>query len=264
MDLFDLSRRDRTPPQDLARAPLDAQGGELLVRPIKFGQENTPFPNDGRRQSSPHRRLPKDVLVGAKVDGRPAFAESRGIRPSKLGPPRLAAVLRRGREAGQNDGCQKSDPSSSCHDGFLSRLPCENRSGQRPGECCSDTCETLCLRSKSLARWRRKTRQVVFRTRQRIKQELFGLHQPQTMVRSRLRFGYENFRRQFDQFSVPSGPPPVGFALHMGKPSEQVGVAVIVESKLPANDQDVASGTTFGQPNPDWCESTLGFFPSPF
>src|SRR5438876_3561475 len=119
MDFFDLSRRNRTPPQDLARAPIDAYGRELLVRPIKFRQENTSFPKDGRRQSSPHRRLPKDVLVGAKVNGRCAVAESRGIRSSKLRPPRLAAVLRRAREARHNDGCQKSDPTSSYHDRFL-------------------------------------------------------------------------------------------------------------------------------------------------
>src|SRR5262245_46668916 len=103
MDLFDLFRRYRTPPQDLARAPIYAQGGELLFRPIKFRQENTSFPNDGRRQSSPHRSLPKDVLVGAKFDGRVAVAESRGIRSSKLRPPQLDGVLCRACKARQND-----------------------------------------------------------------------------------------------------------------------------------------------------------------
>src|SRR5262249_5663895 len=47
------------------------------------------------------------------------FAEPGGIRPSKLRPPQLAAVLRRAREARQNEGCQKSDPRSSFHDGLL-------------------------------------------------------------------------------------------------------------------------------------------------
>src|SRR5262249_19404521 len=119
VDLFDLSRRNRTPPQDLARAPIDAQSGELFVRPIKFRQEKTSLPNDWRRQSRPYGSLSKDGLGRAKVNGRSAFAESRGIRSSKLRPPNLAAVLRRAREARQKDGRQKNDPRSSCHDGFL-------------------------------------------------------------------------------------------------------------------------------------------------
>ena len=116
VDLFDLFRRNGPPPQDLARAPIDAQGGELLVRPIELRQENASLPNDGRRQSGPHSRFPKNVLAGAKVNGRFAFAESRGIRSSKLGPPRFAAVLRRACEARrQDDGYQKSDRKSSSH-----------------------------------------------------------------------------------------------------------------------------------------------------
>src|SRR5215475_11908009 len=103
MDFFDLFRRYRTPPEDLAREPIDAHGGELSGRRIKFRQENTSFPNNGRRQSSPHGSLPKDVLVGAKVNGRFAFAESRGIRSSKLRPPYFAAVLCRARR--QLGGC---------------------------------------------------------------------------------------------------------------------------------------------------------------
>src|SRR4030095_11598269 len=75
----------------------------------------------------PHSSLPNDVFVGAKVNGRSAFADSRGIRSSKLRPPRLGAVLRRADEARQNDGCQKSDQRSSYHDGFLFGFHCENR-----------------------------------------------------------------------------------------------------------------------------------------
>src|SRR6266851_5004874 len=97
MHLFDLFRRYGTPPQDLARGPIDAQSGELLFRPIKFRQENTSFPNDRRRQSSPHSSLPKDILVGAKVNGRFAVAKSRGVWSSKLRPPRLVAGLCRAR-----------------------------------------------------------------------------------------------------------------------------------------------------------------------
>src|SRR5262249_2420108 len=149
VDLFDLSRRNRMPPQDLASAPIDAQSGELFVRPIKFRQENTSLPNDGRRQSRPHRSLPKDVLAGAKINGWSAFAESRGIRSSKLRPPHLAAVLRRAREARQNYGCQKSDPRSSRHDRFLFGFDWENRSGQRPD---GRRSETRVRRSVSLAR----------------------------------------------------------------------------------------------------------------
>ena len=85
---------------------------------IELRQKNTSLPNDGRRQSRPHSSLPQDVLVGAKVNGRFAFTDSRGIRSSKLGPPHLGAVLRRTREARQNHGWQKSDPKSSSHEEF--------------------------------------------------------------------------------------------------------------------------------------------------
>src|SRR5882724_3937785 len=99
MDLFDLFRRNGTPPQNLAGASIDAHGGQMLVRPIKLRQENTSLPNAGRRQSRPHSSFPKYLLVGAEENGRSAFTDSRGIRSSKLGPPYLAPVLRRAREA---------------------------------------------------------------------------------------------------------------------------------------------------------------------
>src|SRR6185369_346295 len=112
MDLFDLFGRNGAPPKSLARAPVDAERGESFVLAIVFRQENTSTPNDGRRQSRPDGSLPKDILVWAKVNGRFAFAESRGIRSSKLRPPHLAPLLCRASEgeARQNDNCQKSDP----------------------------------------------------------------------------------------------------------------------------------------------------------
>src|SRR5207253_4840453 len=104
VDLFNRLCRNGTPPQDLAGAPIDAQGSELLVRPIKFRQENASPPNAGRRQSGPDRHFPANLLAGAKVNGRSAAAKSRGIRSSKLGPPLFVDVLRRAGEARQNNG----------------------------------------------------------------------------------------------------------------------------------------------------------------
>jgi hypothetical protein len=46
MDLFDLLRRNRPPPQDTARAAIDAQRGELLARLIELGHEHTICPDD--------------------------------------------------------------------------------------------------------------------------------------------------------------------------------------------------------------------------
>jgi hypothetical protein len=115
MDFFDLFGRNGAPPKNLACAPVDAERGESFVFPIKFRQENTSTPNDGRRQSRPDGSLPEDILVWAKVNGRFAFAESRGIRSSKLGPPHFAALLRPNSDARQNDGCQKSDQRNSFH-----------------------------------------------------------------------------------------------------------------------------------------------------
>jgi hypothetical protein len=48
VDFFDLFWRNHTPPQDLARAPIDAEGAELFLLRIKFRQKNSLFPNDGR------------------------------------------------------------------------------------------------------------------------------------------------------------------------------------------------------------------------
>src|SRR5262249_9392028 len=118
VDLFDLFWWNRAPPQDLGRPPIDAQRGDVALHPIKFRQENPPFPNDGRRQSRPHSSLPTDIVVGSKVNGRFAFSESRGIRSSKLRPP-YPAILPLDCEARQNDDCQKRDPRSSCRDVFL-------------------------------------------------------------------------------------------------------------------------------------------------
>src|ERR1041385_3088192 len=81
MDLFDLCRRNGAPPKSLARATVDTERGESFILAIKFRQENTSTPNNGRRQSRPDGSLPKDILAGAKVNGRFPFAESRGIWP---------------------------------------------------------------------------------------------------------------------------------------------------------------------------------------
>src|SRR5262245_6494106 len=116
MDLFDLFGRNGASPKSLARAPVDAERGESFVLAIKFRQEDTSTRNDGRRQPRPDGSLPKDILVWAKVNGRFALAESRGIRSSKLRPPHLAALLRPNNDARQNDGCQKSDQRNSFHD----------------------------------------------------------------------------------------------------------------------------------------------------
>src|SRR5689334_17866545 len=92
VDLFDLVHGDLAPPQDFARTAINAERGEFLARLIELSQEDTIRPNDGRRQSGPNRRLPLDVLVGAKVNGRFACAESRRVRSPKLGPPKVSAV----------------------------------------------------------------------------------------------------------------------------------------------------------------------------
>src|SRR5215204_4400059 len=101
MDFLDLSRRNGAPPQNLARAPIDAHRSELLIRRIELRQENTSAPDGWRRKTGSHSSLPKYPLVGSKLNRRFAATNSGGIRPPELGPPSFTAIVRCPGEAGQ-------------------------------------------------------------------------------------------------------------------------------------------------------------------
>lgn len=103
----------------------------------------------------------------------------------------------------------------------------------------------------------RKPLQVRLGTRQRVKQELLRFLQPQTVIHSRHRFGYQNVCRKADQRSVPSGPPPIGSPSDVREQARPIEVAMIVECQLVPNDDDVVTGVTVGRSNPNRLESAF-------
>src|SRR6185503_12360699 len=95
-----------------------AQSRKLLAGLIELRQENPFFPNYGRRQARSDWSFPADILSWTKVNRRCAFAQSSGIRSSKLGPPGLAPVLCRDNHVCENCACQKRNQNRSFHDSF--------------------------------------------------------------------------------------------------------------------------------------------------